>query len=585
MAQARLHHLSAAVVMGIGCMLLAVLGWYAIRMRIPAGWPLAPVPVVAVSARRFRRSGQNVSRFWRLTNFHERAIRRVKGDWLDDGVTGEALAQPDHACAGDLGIFGVASLFQLLWTGRSAIGQHGLSRYLLDPPPAKEEILERQRAVCELRERSDLREEVSLLGPYQSAESRWETFTEWLDSAPVFFSPALRVSIRASSSLLAVIGLVCLFIGGTLLPLTWAAAVAAPILLFHASAGLILRKRIKERRARLDGLSVEARLLREGLRLLESHPFDSAKLRGLADRTRGASRSLRKIERMLNALQETRKDLFAPPSAVLMLPTQLCMAIEQWRAQNGSALRVWLEAWAEFEALSALGCYAYENPDDVFPEIDPEMGEGELHFEARAIGHPLLPSGGCVRNDVTLCREQRFYIISGSNMSGKSTLLKAIGLNAILAMAGAPVRAAALRMSRSVVCASISVVDSLVNGKSKFLAEIERLRTAITLAASGMPVLFLVDEILSGTNSRDRRVAAEAVIRSLIGHGAIGAITTHDLALTEIAEDAMACGANVHMGSRGTGDPLDFDYILKPGPTRETNAIAIARMAGVAGTW
>ena len=161
-------------------------------------------------------------------------------------------------------------------------------------------------------------------------------------------------------------------------------------------------------------------------------------------------------------------------------------------------------------------------------------------------------------------------------MSGKSTLLRAMGLNAVLAFAGAPVRARALRLSGLSIFASLSIVDSLLNGKSKFLAEVGRLRQAIESAVPARPVLFLVDEIFSGTNSRDRRIAAEAVVRALINQGAIGALSTHDLALTEIPG-----AVNVHMGSRSEGDPMDFDYRLKPGITTESNALAIARMAGV----
>lgn len=576
MAQARLHHVSAAVVLGIACTFLAVLGWYAIRTRISPGWPLAPVPVVAVSARRFRRHGETGSRLWRLARLYERGIRRVKGDWEDDGATGETFALPGQPYAADLGVVGAGSLFQLLWTGRSSAGQRGLANYLLDAPSAAE-IRERQEAIRELRDCVDLREKMALLGPYEASESTWETFAEWLDAPAVRFPMTLRVTLCVTSSLLLLILLACLVAGGTLLPWAWVAASAAPILLFHAAAGLLLRRRITWIKGRLGELSVEIRLLREGLALPERQHFKSAKLKGLAARMRGASRSLRNLDRMLNALHETKKELFSLPSMLLMLPAQLCMGIEQWRAANGAALRLWIDAWAEFEALSSLGCYAYENPDNVFPEIC----EGECRFEAHGIAHPLLDSAGCVANDVKLNREQRFLIISGSNMSGKSTLLKAIGLNAVLAMAGAPVRALGLRMSRLCVCASISVIDSLATGKSKFLAEIERLRTAIAAASAGNPVLFLVDEILSGTNSRDRRVAAEAVIRTLNDRGALGAITTHDLALTEIAGDARLCGANVHMCSRGNGNPMDFDYTLKSGPTRETNAIAIARMAGV----
>ncbi len=166
-------------------------------------------------------------------------------------------------------------------------------------------------------------------------------------------------------------------------------------------------------------------------------------------------------------------------------------------------------------------------------------------------------------------------------MSGKSTLLRSARLNAVLAYAGAPVRARFLRLARMSVCASLSVNDSLLNGKSKFLAEVERLRNMIDSANAAPPVLFLIDEILSGTNSRDRHVAAGAVVRTLIERGAIGAVSTHDLALAEIAEANGIGGMNVHMGSREGGGPLDFDYVLKPGVTTETNALAIARMAGV----
>jgi DNA mismatch repair ATPase MutS len=163
-------------------------------------------------------------------------------------------------------------------------------------------------------------------------------------------------------------------------------------------------------------------------------------------------------------------------------------------------------------------------------------------------------------------------------MSGKSTLLRAIGLNAVLAFAGAPVRAAALRISGLTLFASLSIVDSLLNGKSRFMAEVDRLRRTIE-SARNRSVLFLIDEIFSGTNSRDRRIAAEAVVRTLVDRQAIGALSTHDLALCEIADSENSAGINVHMGSGG--GPLDFDYRLKPGATNEANALAIARMAGV----
>jgi DNA mismatch repair ATPase MutS len=309
---------------------------------------------------------------------------------------------------------------------------------------------------------------------------------------------------------------------------------------------------------------------------LESRGFQSVKLIQLTLRVRGASQTLRRLEWLVETLNQRDKDGFYFLSRALLGGTQLCMAVEQWRRQHGAELREWLEAWGEFEALNALGNYAHENRDHTFPEFSEESA----CFEAAGLGHPLLRDEICVRNDVELGAACRFYMISGSNMSGKSTLMRAIGLNAVLAFAGAPVRARRLRLSRFSICTSIAVVDSLLNGKSKFLEEVERLRQTIETAGRE-PALFLVDEIFSGTNSLDRRAAAEAVVRTLIGSGAIGALSTHDMSLTEIAESAELGGKNVHMGSREGGGPMDFDYLLKAGVTTETNAIEIARMAGV----
>ncbi len=351
----------------------------------------------------------------------------------------------------------------------------------------------------------------------------------------------------------------------------------APLLLFHAVVGLAFRRRVNRMVERLRPVSFETRVLREGLELMERTQWESDKLNQLASRVQKASASVRKLQRLLNALNERNKEWFYYPSLTLLLGTQLCMAVEHWRDEHGAALKTWLDAWGEFEALNALAGYAQENPANTFPEF---LEGDEARFEAQALGHPLLPEEVCVANDVSFNARSRFYVISGSNMSGKSTLLRAMGLNAVLAAAGASVRARALRLSRLSVCASLSVVDSLLQGKSKFLAEVDRLRQTIT-TAEGASVLFLIDEILSGTNSPDRRLATEAVVRTLIERGAIGALSTHDLALGEIAESAGLHGVNVHMGSRDGSDPLDFDYRLKPGVTRESNALAIARMAGV----
>jgi MutS domain V len=568
-AQLRWPHALAAAVLAVALGLFLLLSLYAFRGQLSFLWASLPILTAAASARRLRKLRQSQSRLWRLKRFYDRALQRVKGDWACSGVTGEEFAPPDHVYAADLGVFGEGSLFELLCMARTSMGRRGLANYLLNAPAVDETLL-RQDAVRELRGRTDLREKVATLGEFEFLESQQATFDDWLNSPRLSFPSALPAIAAVTSALLAGI-----LAGGLLGIIPWTSVVIwiFPLVVFHSATGLLFRTRVNQMADWLRPVAIETRLLREGLQFLETEQFQSAKLRQISGRVRNGSRSIRKLERLLQALELRNKDVwFYGPSLALLAGTQLCIAVEQWRRKRGESLRTWLAAWAEFEALNALAAYGFENPDHTFPEL----ADGPACFKARDLGHPLLPQGSCVANDIELDRESPFYIVSGSNMSGKSTLLRAVGLNAVLAFAGAPVRARALRLSGLSIFASISIVDSLLNGKSKFLAEVDRLRQAIESAVPNRPVLFLVDEIFSGTNSRDRRIAAEAVVRTLLNQGAIGALSTHDLALTEIAG-----AVNVHMGSKTEGDPMDFDYRLKPGVTTETNALAIARLAGV----
>jgi DNA mismatch repair ATPase MutS len=558
----------------IAVALFAVFGFQAIQHQISAAWALAPIPVAVAMAGlcgRYRRAGY---RMWRLTTFYERAVQRMQGDWACSGIPGDEFIRPDHVYARDLNVLGEGALFELLCIAKTSIGQQGLANYLLDTPSPRETLL-RQEAVRELQDRVDLREKAATLGELEFAESSWRTFEDWLDSPAFSFARPLPVLAALTSTLIAALMLACLIAHtywSQILP--W----MVPLVVFHSGVGLVFREKVNRVHALLRPVSVETHAVRGGLQILEEEQFQSVKLRHLADEVRHSSSAIRELDRLLFALNQRQNELYFGVPLLLLAGTQLCMAIEKWRTRHGESLRIWLRAWGEFEALNALAAYAYENPENTFPEFSDE----KAHLEARALGHPLLPPDGCIRNDVDLNQEARFYVLSGSNMSGKSTLLRAIGLNAVLALAGTTVRAQSLRMPPGLsIFASLSVVDSLLDGKSKFQAEVDRLRQTIESALKGRSVLFLVDEIFSGTNSRDRRVAAEAVVRALVSRGAIGVLSTHDLALTEIATTDGLCGLNVHMGSRDGIDPMDFDYRLKPGVTQESNALAIARMSGV----
>jgi len=257
------------------------------------------------------------------------------------------------------------------------------------------------------------------------------------------------------------------------------------------------------------------------------------------------------------------------------------LALERWRARCGGSLAGWIEAASEIEALSALAGYAFEHPDDIFPEIVDGGAEGDAVFEGEGLGHPLIPSADCIRNDVALGGERRALMMSGSNMSGKSTLLRTVGTHTLLALAGAPVHAHRLRLSPLQLGASIRISDSLQAGASHFFAEITRLRMVVDLTERTLPVLFLLDEVLHGTNSHDRRIGAEAVVRGLIERGALGIVTTHDLALAKIADKMAPRIHNVHFQDHIEDGQMCFDYQLQEGVVTKSNAIELMRSVGL----
>jgi hypothetical protein len=556
----------------IGLALLAALvaGFLSYSRHSIPGWcsPLALSPAL-VSVRNYGRRKLQAHRLRRLRTHYQRGQARLNGLWAGHGHAGFEFQPERHTYASDLTLFGEGSLFELLCTARTHLGRERLARYLTESASPQEAIA-RQHAVKELSTQTVLREQIAQLGRYGFEESKWSTFADWLEAPPSNASWLLRPALLATSASIAALALTSLLIPA-LWPTLWPVLFGLSAL--HAVTGAVLLRWVRTVLAATNPVSADFPVIRKALALLASQSFTSSKLSGLSSRVEGADPALAQLDPWFFILRERTKEWWYQLSLCLLLGTQTALALDAWKKRHKEALLDWLDAWAEFEALSALGCYAYENPEDCWPEFH----NGPASFEATALGHPLLAASGCVRNDVSLGSEVRLLVVSGSNMAGKSTLLRAIGLASVLALAGAPVRATKLRLAAALqVCASISVTDSLREGRSRFLAEVERLRETLD-AALQSPVLFLIDEIFSGTNSRDRHLAADAVIRTLIERRAVGVVSTHDTALASLAVHQ---GRNVHMASSGS-DPLDFDYRLKPGITAETNALAIARMAGV----
>ncbi|MGA8144722.1 MAG: hypothetical protein WB987_12600 [Candidatus Acidiferrales bacterium] len=513
-----------------------------------------------------------LERCGRAIAFYERGVARIGNEWAGKGETGERFLDPGHPYSRDLDLFGKGSLFELLCDARTRAGEETLAKWLL-APAAAEEVRARNGAVDELRSRLDLREDLAALGEHVRSGVHPEALVDWAEGAPVLESKAGRIVARVLPLLW-----VASLIAWAVWDLRYLAALSTVINLSFAS---VYRERVRRIVALVEKAGQDLALLSEVLARLEREKFSAAKLVELQARLRthgvAPSRAIARLSRLVELLISRRNPILRIGDPFVLWSLNLSFAIEAWRKNFGVAVRGWLAAVGEMEALSSLAGYAYEHPADVFPEFTDDAP----CFEAEAFAHPLIPESQAVRNDLRLNRDFRLMIISGPNMAGKSTFLRSVGINAVLAQCGAPVRAKRLRVSRLAVAASVCVLDSLQGGISRFYAEIARLKLIVDLTGGEAPVLFLLDELLSGTNSHDRRIGAEAMARSLFKRGAIGLLTTHDLALAEIADSLGAGAANFHFEDRLENGKLKFDYHLSAGIVRTSNALELMRSIGL----
>ncbi|MGH9558765.1 MAG: MutS-related protein [Bryobacteraceae bacterium] len=560
--------------------LLAVLAAVAIAaLSFGAGlispwWLLAPLAIFIAFAVVHDRVDEARATGARGVAYYERAIARLGNDWIGRGNQGERFRDPKHVYADDLDLFGRGSLFELLSTARTQAGEAALAKWLL-APGERAEILARQQAVAELCPRVDLREELALVGEDIRAAADAKSLATWGEQPPLPFIRGARIVAPALA--LAVLITLALWFAqvSSLAPLF--AVLLVEVVFFYTIRDSVLRVM-----ASISTPARELRLLSLLIEKLERQSFHSPRLielqRAFETQGRGAPKQIRKLKRLIEQLDAARyHQLFRPLVAPLLWIPQYAMAIEAWRCAVGSRIGHWIAAIGEFEALLSLAGFAFDRPNAIFPEL---IETGPL-IDAAQINHPLIAPGVSVGNDVSIGNEVRLLIVSGSNMSGKSTFLRAIGLNVVLAWAGAPVTCATFRVSPLAIGASMRANDSLADNRSRFYAEIERLRDVVELARSGRPALFLLDELLSGTNSHDRRIGAGALVRGLVERGAIGLVTTHDLALAQIAESMDGRAVNVHFEDQLENGEIHFDYRLRPGVVTRSNALELMRAVGL----
>jgi hypothetical protein len=560
--------------------------WIALATReISIAWVLAPAAVFATLLVMHDRLLRSRELQGRAVAYFERALARLDDAWSGTGEGGERYLDPAHPYAQDLDLFGKGSLFQLLSTARTRTGEDTLARWLLtpaEPTVAKD----RQAAVEELRPRLDLREDLAALAEDAKTGVAPEFLSAWGEALPAGDASRFRLltwiftatGLTGFAALMAVL----LHSAGLTPAVPGAGEVFLAVLL--ANGWFLHRHRGDMGRvvAAVEEAAGELKLLSEVLRRLERERFDApllARLRaGLDVDGDPPSKRLARLRRLVENLDSRDNVLVRVMEIFILWTPHLAVKVEDWRRRSGPAVRRWLTAIGEIEALSALASHAFEHPEDTFPEI---VEDAPPFLEGDGIAHPLIPETRAVRNDVRLGEPARVLIVSGSNMSGKSTMLRTVGTNAVLALAGSTVRARRLRLAAVAVGASIRVSDSLQGGVSHFYAEILRLRQILDLTGTARAVLFLIDEMLHGTNSHDRRIGAQAVVKELVERGAMGLITTHDLALAEMEDALGERAANVHFEDHVENGRIRFDYAMRPGVVRKSNAIELMRSVGL----
>jgi hypothetical protein len=542
-------------------------------------WFLAFLWVIPYHDRVIRRQ----KREGELRKVNEEELLRLARDW--SALPLPSLPEPDDAerpIARDLNLFGRASLAQLLGTVHTPPGKTALADWLLHPAPP-EEIARRQEAVAELAPGIDLRQQLEVRArPMETARLDVEPFLRWAEGEPwLLRRPALMWLFRLLTVLTPVMGL------AALLP----TVPVAPFLLLvtiNISLGYFLGARTFGTFDRVEARAGDFQRYAEALEAIAGQPYAAGELRRIAGELTHLDRPAHAWMAILGRrvdLSDVRHSAYLHTllHGIFLWDFHALLRLEQWQRDAGPQARGWLAALGRFEALAALAGLKFEQPGWCFPVVDAAADR----FAAQGLGHPLIPDGQRVSNDVELGPAGTFLLVTGSNMSGKSTLLRSIGVNAVLAQAGGPVAAAALRLPPVTLATSILVEDSLAEGVSFFMAELRRIQKIVAAAdrshAQGRVLLYLLDEVLRGTNSYERQVAVRRVVLHLLRQGAIGAVSTHDLQLAEV-EDLKAVCVPVHFRETlhpGGDPPMTFDYAMRPGVATTVNALKLMELVGL----
>lgn len=545
------------------------------RHALSVFWLIAPIVAYVALAVWQARVQRARNRANSAVEFYRKGLARIEDRWAGTGQTGERFRDGNSVYADDLDLFGKGCLFELLSTARLPMGENRLAHWLREGADL-DAILERQKEVRELREKLHLRESLAVIGEDLRARMNPETLIGWAEGNSTLPGAAMRL-VAAVLALAAAASAVYYLSAGEIWPL-------AAVLVVESAILTRLRKKAHAVLGAVDCNAEGLLLFSEILEQFEREPFESPRLKNLAAELLSgkepASKGIRRFAGIVYWIDASDGLLAKLSELPFLYSIQVALAAEAWRRKYGAHLRRWAEMTGEMEALLSLAGYSYEHPADPFPEFVKAEGGAGI-FAGEELGHPLLPAAQCVRNSVRLDKQTRVLLVSGSNMSGKSTLLRVVGINAVLAMAGAPVRAQRLQLSPLKIGTRIRSTDSLQEGRSSFYTEILHIRKVFDGANGAAPLVFLFDELLEGTNSKDRRIGAESLIHGLLKRRAIGIVTTHDLALTEIGAALGNVLRNMHFEDAVVDGKMKFDYKLRPGVVEKSNALELMRLIGL----
>jgi hypothetical protein len=521
---------------------------------------------------------QKVERSIRLILICRNEIKAIEGDFsiFDPG---DEFKDPAHSYSFDLDLFGENSLYQCINRSVTIFGKNRLAEYLNDAFGFKETIVERQRSIAELSVEKDFRQQQQLVFYVQKFEERdRHELTEWLrtevDLLPGRFVNFLRIILPVLTNTMIVLS----FTGHVVyhFPLM---LVILQLLIVSAYA----RKTIQTQSVLSSKMGILSKYA-QFIFLVEDHNFKTSLLNNLKQNLfhgghESPSKIIHKLSQLLNWM-DTNLNILASVllNGLFLFNLQLLAAVDKWKTKYKSIVPQWFDVMGEIDALSSLANFSYNNPEFIYP--DPHY-EGLFQLKAIGLGHPLIPLAECVTNPVAILGWQQFCIITGANMSGKSTFLRTVGTNFVLAMVGAPVFAKKFDFSPVLLHSSIRTSDSLARKESFFYAELKRLKDIITELEQGQHVFILLDEILKGTNSRDKQAGSIALLEQLIKYQSVGLIATHDLVLGDLIQSYPENIANLCFEIQIVNEEMSIDYKLREGVCQNLNATYLMKKMGI----